>query len=289
MTPRDEHALAVLFRQESGRLVAYLARFFGVWDLATAEDVAQETLFAALQSWSEGLPAEPTAWLFTVAKNRARDVLRRRSVRQGSGTVALDSDELADQPPDDDADGDLLRMMFSCCHPSLTEDTQTALILRLVCGFGTSEVAGAFFSDPRAMEKRLVRAKKVLADEGQLFDVTTRKETNARSHAHRRDLRPMPSPRSLVSTARDCRRGSRPACSCLSRNRTGPRGTRISSRSACNISLPRRRAVSSRSFTWRPVSPPSTLPRRPSERLTGKRSCGSTTSSMRGRPRPWSR
>ncbi len=183
MTPRDEHALAVLFRQESGRLVAYLTRFFGVRDLATAEDVAQETLFAALQSWSEGLPAEPTAWLFTVAKNRARDVLRRRSVRRGNGEVALDSDELAREPPDDDADGDLLRMMFSCCHPALTEDTQTALILRLVCGFGTAEVAQAFFSDPRAMEKRLGRGKKTLADEGRLFDVTTREEAHVRRAA----------------------------------------------------------------------------------------------------------
>lgn len=181
MTLRDEHALAVLFRQESGRLVAYLARFFGVQDLATAEDVAQETLFAALQSWSEGLPANPTAWLFTVAKNRARDVLRRRSVRRGNGAVALD--DLAEEAPDDHADEDLLRLMFSCCHPSLTEDTQTALILRLVCGFGTAEVAHAFFSDRNAMEKRLVRAKKVLADEGRLFDVTTRREAHERQAA----------------------------------------------------------------------------------------------------------
>lgn len=179
MTVRDEHALAVLFRQESGRLVAYLARFFGVQDLATAEDVAQETLFAALQAWSDGLPADPAAWLFTVAKNRARDVLRRRSVRRGNGAVAIDSDELGQETPDD-ADGDLLRMMFSCCHPALTQDTQTALILRLVCGFGTAEVAHAFFADPRAMEKRLVRAKKVLADEGRLFDVTTRQEAQER-------------------------------------------------------------------------------------------------------------
>jgi predicted RNA polymerase sigma factor len=67
-------------------------------------------------------------------------------------------------------------MMFSCCHPALTEDTQTALILRLVCGFGTNEVARAFFSEPSAMEKRLVRAKKVLADEGRLFEPTTHAE-----------------------------------------------------------------------------------------------------------------
>lgn len=185
MTRRDEHALAVLFRQESGRLVAYLTRFFGVQDLATAEDVAQETLLTAFQSWTEGLPPEPSAWLFTVAKNRARDVLRRRSVRGGNGDVPLDSNELAQSaPPDDgDRDGDLLRMMFSCCHPSLTEDTQTALILRLVCGFGTAEVARAFLSDPGAMEKRLVRAKKVLADEGRLFEVTTREEAQLRKAA----------------------------------------------------------------------------------------------------------
>jgi predicted RNA polymerase sigma factor len=73
--------------------------------------------------------------------------------------------------------------MFSCCHPSLTEDTQTALILRLVCGFATTEVAHAFFCDPRAMEKRLARAKKVLADEGRLFDMSTREETNERKSA----------------------------------------------------------------------------------------------------------
>lgn len=182
MIPRDEHALAVLFRQESGRLVAYLTRFFGVRDLATAEDVAQEALFAALQSWRDGLPEEPTAWLFAVAKNRARDVLRRRIVRRGNGEVALESDELT-EPPEADNDADLLRMMFSCCHPSLTEDTQTALILRLVCGFGTGEVAQAFFTDPRAMEKRLGRAKKVLADEGRLFDVTTREEAHERRAA----------------------------------------------------------------------------------------------------------
>jgi len=181
VTLRDEHALAVLFRQESGRLVAYLARFFGVQDLATAEDVSQETLFAALQSWSEGLPANPTAWLFTVAKNRARDVLRRRCVRRGNG--ALDPDELAEEAPDEHTDEDLLRLMFSCCHPSLTEDTQTALILRLVCGFGTAEVAHAFFSERGAMEKRLVRAKQALADEGRLFDVTTRREVHERQAA----------------------------------------------------------------------------------------------------------
>jgi RNA polymerase sigma factor (sigma-70 family) len=183
MTARDEHALAVLFRQESGRLVASLTRFFGVSDLALAEDVAQETLMAALQAWSHGLPPDPRAWLFHVAKNRARDMIRRRRVRRGAGDT-FDPDDLADgTSTDEDTDADVLRMMFSCCHPALTEDTQTALILRLVCGFGTNEVALAFFSEPSAMEKRLVRAKKVLADEGRLFEPMTHGPARERAAA----------------------------------------------------------------------------------------------------------
>jgi RNA polymerase sigma factor (sigma-70 family) len=183
MTTRDEHALAVLFRQQSGRLVAYLTRFFGVRQLDLAEDVAQETLVAALQAWTHGLPPDPTAWLFRVAKNRARDVLRRRQVRRGNGEVELGSDELFVLPAERDPDEDLLTIMFSCCHPRLTDDTQTMLILRLVCGFGTGEVALAFFSDLSAVEKRLVRAKKVVADEGRLLDATNVAETRERRAA----------------------------------------------------------------------------------------------------------
>jgi RNA polymerase sigma factor (sigma-70 family) len=179
----DEHALAVLFRQESGRLVAYLTRFFGVRHLDLAEDVAQETLVAALQAWTHGLPPDPAAWLFRVAKNRARDLLRRRQVRRGNGEVELDSEELSVVPADRDSDEDLLSIMFCCCHPRLTDDTQTMLILRLVCGFGTGEVALAFFSDPSAVEKRLVRAKKVVADEGRLFDGTSVAEMRERRAA----------------------------------------------------------------------------------------------------------
>jgi len=182
MTASDEHALTVLFRQESGRLVAYLARMFGAHDLQTAEDVVQDTLFTALQAWRQGLPPDPAAWLFTVARRRALDVLRRRKVRHGHGQVSLESAELA-APADDDPTEDLLRMMFSCCHPSLTDDTQTALILHLVCGFGSVEVARAFFVEPGAMEKRLSRAKNVLAAEGALCEVATPEETRKRLSA----------------------------------------------------------------------------------------------------------
>jgi RNA polymerase sigma-70 factor (ECF subfamily) len=182
MTDDGDHALTVLFRQESGRLVAYLARMFGAHDLQTAEDVVQDTLFTALQAWTQGLPPNPAAWLFTVAKRRALDVLRRRKLRRGNGDVSLESAELA-APADDDPTGDLLRMMFSCCHPSLTDDTQTALILHLVCGFGSAEVARTFFVDASAMERRTSRAKGVLAADGRLFEVVTREETAERQAA----------------------------------------------------------------------------------------------------------
>jgi RNA polymerase sigma factor (sigma-70 family) len=182
MTVQDEHALTVLFRQESGRLVAYLVRMFGAHDLQTAEDVVQDTLFTALQAWTQGLPPDPAAWLFTVAKRRALDVMRRRKVRRGHGQVSLEAAELA-APADDDPTEDLLRMMFSCCHPSLTDDTQTALILHLVCGFGSAEIARAFFVDAGAMERRLSRAKNALTAEGRLCEVTTHEETHKRQAA----------------------------------------------------------------------------------------------------------
>ncbi len=188
MTARDEHALAVLFRRESGRLVASLTRFFGVGDLALAEDVAQETLLVALQAWSRGLPPDPSAWLFHVAKNRARDVLRRRRVRRGADDT-LDPDDLAgDTTTDDDIDADVLRMMFSCCHPTLTEDTQTALILRLVCGFGTNEVALAFFSEPSAMEEAARASKEGARGRGsplRAHDPCRGARTRGRGHAGR--------------------------------------------------------------------------------------------------------
>jgi RNA polymerase sigma-70 factor (ECF subfamily) len=163
--------LATLFRRQSGRLISALTRLLGVHRLDLAEDIVQESLLAALQAWKLGLPRDPAAWLFAVARNRARDVLRRERVR-GSGELddaVFDALEAEDRVDERD---DLVRLMFSCCHPRISEDGQTALILRLVCGFGPREVAHAFLADPAAMEKRLVRAKRVLASEG-LHDART--------------------------------------------------------------------------------------------------------------------
>lgn len=152
-------------------MTAALVRMLGVRRLALVEDLVQETLLAALQAWPGELPRDPEAWLFTVMRNRARDALRRERTRGevlDDERAPGDADVETAAPPDETAD--TLRMMFSCCHPALTDDGRTALILRLVCGFGTAEVACAFLCDQPAMEKRLVRAKRALINEGQIFE-----------------------------------------------------------------------------------------------------------------------
>lgn len=182
--PDAGQVLATLFRRQSGRMTAALVRMLGVRRIDQAEDIVQETLLAALQAWHTELPRDPEAWLFAVMRNRARDVLRRERVR----TRVLDADTSPEETGVEaeetvDESADLLRMMFSCCHPALTDDGWTALILRLVCGFGTREVACAFLSDQAAMEKRLVRAKRVIADDGRLFEVSTREQARERMPA----------------------------------------------------------------------------------------------------------
>ncbi len=182
--PDAGQVLATLFRRQSGRMTAALVRMLGVRRLDQAEDIVQETLLAALQAWHTELPRDPEGWLFAVMRNRVRDAFRRERVRTrvlDAGTSPEDTEANAEDAADESAD--LLRLMFSCCHPALTDDGRTALILRLVCGFGTAEVACAFLADRAAMEKRIVRAKRIIADEGQLFEVLTAEQARERMPA----------------------------------------------------------------------------------------------------------
>jgi RNA polymerase sigma factor (sigma-70 family) len=169
-----------LFRREAGRMVAALTRIFGVHNLALAEDVVQDAFCRALEVWRfRGVPENPSAWLMATAKNRALDVLRReRTVRtfapelgrllDSEWTLAPTVEELFGAHAIKDGQ---LRMMFSCCHPRLSEEAQVALMLHILCGFSVDEVAAAFVSSHDAMEKRISRAKKVLARSRKLFDV----------------------------------------------------------------------------------------------------------------------
>ena len=183
MTPGDSSPRDLddhLFRRESGRMVAALTRIFGVHNLALAEDVVQDAFVRALEVWRlRGVPENPAAWLMTAAKNRALDVLRRERTAR---TFAPELGRLLDtewtlSPAVNEAfqvhtiRDEQLRMMFSCCHPKLSEDVQIALILNILCGFGAAEIAAAFLTGRAAMEKRISRGKKVLAASKRLFDL----------------------------------------------------------------------------------------------------------------------
>jgi RNA polymerase sigma factor (sigma-70 family) len=191
--PLDDH----LFRRQAGRMVATLTRIFGVHNLALAEDVVQDAFCRALEVWKfRGVPENPSAWLMAVAKNRALDVLRReRSARtfapelgrllESEWTLAPVVEEMfgAESIKDDQ-----LRMMFSCCHPRLPEEAQVALMLHILCGFSVNEIASALFSTHAAIEKRISRAKKVLAGSKKLFEIAEPKDFPTRLAAVQRAL-----------------------------------------------------------------------------------------------------
>jgi RNA polymerase sigma-70 factor, ECF subfamily len=168
-------AVADAFRSDWGRVVAYLIRVTGDWDLA--EECAQDAFAKALERWPrDGVPTSPTAWLKTTARNRALDRLRRSAVGEAklkeiamaggsSGSSSLsDGDGAA---PDDSGIGDdRLRLMFTCCHPALPIEAQVALTLRTLAGLTTPEIARAFLVSQDTMTKRLTRAKHKIAEAG---------------------------------------------------------------------------------------------------------------------------
>jgi RNA polymerase sigma-70 factor (ECF subfamily) len=162
-------------------MIAALTRVFGVHNLALAEDVVQDALCRALETWKiRGVPDDPAAWLMTTAKNRALDLLRGESTAkrlapdvtrhiESEEAVRADLESLTTGPA---VTVDQLRMMFSCCHPRLSEASQVALILQILCGFGVSEIASAFLSRDETVKKRIARAKALLAGSQRLFELT---------------------------------------------------------------------------------------------------------------------
>ena len=166
-------AVDMAFREEWGRVVATLIRVTGDWDLA--EECAQDAFAMALQRWpADGVPRRPGAWLTTAARNRAIDVLRRRTVgaaklREIAALTPPDSGSSAAFEPETDHSGvpdDRLRLMFTCCHPALSLEARVALTLRTLAGLTTAEIARAFLSSEATMAKRLVRAKQKIAQAG---------------------------------------------------------------------------------------------------------------------------
>ena len=172
MTSPAEEALTAAFREEWPRLIAAALRITG--DLQLAEDVAQETLMAALDRWPlQGIPDRPGAWLMTACRNRARNLVRdagRAQQRITSLRPLLDGTPTArDQAPghvgdDPDIADDQLRLIAMCCHPLLPADGQVALTLRMVAGLTTQEIARGFHVPAGAIAQRIVRAKRTLRE-----------------------------------------------------------------------------------------------------------------------------
>jgi RNA polymerase sigma-70 factor (ECF subfamily) len=165
-------AVTAAFRDEWGKVVATLIRTTGDWDLA--EECAQDAFALALQRWPrDGIPGKPGAWLTTAARNRAIDVLRRRTVGAAKlREVAAMSYEPSPSAADDSGAGesgvtdDRLRLIFTCCHPALSLEARVALTLRTLAGLTTAEIARAFLSSEPTMAKRLVRAKQKIQNAG---------------------------------------------------------------------------------------------------------------------------
>jgi RNA polymerase sigma-70 factor (ECF subfamily) len=175
MSGPAEQAVAAAFRESWGQIVATLIGATGDWDLA--EESAQDAFTAALEVWSRhGVPDRPGAWLTSVARNRATDVLRRRALGAAKLREVAVAERNRDAEPAEPADADeaeasgvpddRLRLIFTCCHPALPLEAQIALTLRTLAGLSTAEIARAFLVPEPTMAQRLVRAKRKIRNAG---------------------------------------------------------------------------------------------------------------------------
>lgn len=167
----DKELIPHLFRTEFRKIVAVLGKYFGMEHLEAAEDIAGETFLAALETWTyKGIPENPVAWLYTVAKNKAKNSAQRKKLFDEKIAAELKATEnktlaaeidLSEQNITDSQ----LQMLFAVCHPSIPPEAQIGLALRILCGFGIDEIANALLTNKETINKRLFRAKEKLREE----------------------------------------------------------------------------------------------------------------------------
>jgi len=187
MTAADVHrAILAVWRIEQPRLITSLARMLR--DVPLAEDLTQEALLAALEYWPViGVPEKPGAWLMATAKRRALDHLRRRKMLERKhDIIATDMEEEQQAMPDfdsaldDDIGDEMLRLIFTACHPRLSREARAALALRMVCGLTTEEIARAFLQPAATIAQRIVRAKRTLSESGLVYETPHGEELSGR-------------------------------------------------------------------------------------------------------------
>jgi RNA polymerase sigma factor (sigma-70 family) len=176
-----------LFRHEGAKMVATLTRIFGIEHLNLAEDVVQEALARALQTWPfYGVPQNPSAWIMRASRNLALDVVRRRKVFQNKQEEIIRQMDRDGATPDEaifsenEISDDRLRLMFVCCHPAIPVEAQVALALKTLCGFSVGEIGHAFLTTEAAIAKRLTRAKQKISQARIPFEIPAGRQLEQR-------------------------------------------------------------------------------------------------------------
>jgi RNA polymerase sigma-70 factor (ECF subfamily) len=182
----DQQLIPHLFRTEFWKIAAVLCKLFGLEHMEVAEDVAGETFLLALETWTyKGIPENPVAWLYAVAKNKARNLIARDQVFRDKVALRLKTGPLETRQPevdlsDQNIQDSQLQMLFAVCHPSIPIEAQIGLALRILCGFGIEEIASAFLTNKETINKRLFRAREKLRLENVSVELPSPAETGRR-------------------------------------------------------------------------------------------------------------
>ncbi|HXN33646.1 MAG TPA: DUF6596 domain-containing protein [Polyangiaceae bacterium] len=172
--------IAETVRRERGPILGGLLRLSGSVD--AAEEALQEAVLSALEAWRDAIPANPGSWLMTAAKNKARDARRHHAVARAKAPLLAD-DEVDERENMDTVTDNYLRLVFTCCHPTLAIDNQIALTLKVVCGFSTEEIARAFVCSEATASQRILRAKQTIEETKAPYQIPERRELDPRVEA----------------------------------------------------------------------------------------------------------
>jgi RNA polymerase sigma factor (sigma-70 family) len=185
---QEKELIPHLYRTEFRKITAVLSKLFGIAHIEAAEDIVSDTFLIAAETWGlKGLPANPAAWLYTVAKNKAKDLLKRDAIFNQKVAGELRQDLAESHEIEIDLSGQnikdsQLQMMFAICHPGIPPEAQIGLSLRILCGFGIEEIATAFLSNKETINKRLFRAREKLKELNVKIELPPETEINKRIH-----------------------------------------------------------------------------------------------------------